>query len=379
MLRIKNYNIPKELEDYIIDTINESKDFTLLLNTDVYKNCTEDYLELFSEYPIYIEDLDITLSNIDKINIEDTNLEFYSNDVLICNISIKDKFYSITFDERNIDSRKYILTHSDRNVTDLYKEYPIINSSIEDGNGDTFVGKIYMKFSPLDFNVKNVVYEYIDKDYDMVSLKLLEQKKIIDNKIHVFSQLYPLTNNNIIICKYDNKSPIYIGKCIAKDSNKLILQNSINKEGNSPVFVIEYKDILDSSYFVVLQEYIQLVKIEKDKALLLSSNDEIIEKDINDHIELIKNFNAMKLKINRLYNELYFNNKDIVIDNVEECKKKLEEFESYIYDIQQLKIFDLDPSGFIVVDEEDNMYTITNIPHLIIKLNDIRSVLYEDK
>ena len=242
-----------------------------------------------------------------------------------------------------------------------------------------FVGKIYIKFSPLDFNVKNVVYEYMDKDYDMVSLKLLEQKKIIDSKIHVFSQLYPLTNNNIIIYKYDNKSPIYLGKCIGKDTHKLILQNIVNKEGDSPVFIIEYKDILDSSCFIVLQEYIQLIKIEKDKALLLSSNDEVIEKDINDHIELIKNFNTMKLKINRLHNELYFNNKDIVIDNVEECKNKLEEFELYVYDIQQLKIFDLDPSGFIVVDEEDNMYTITNISHLIIELNDIRSVLYQDK
>ena len=380
MLQVKNFSLNKEYEDYIIDLVEKSKDFSLLLNTDVYSSCTEDYLEIFKEYPIYIEDLDITLTNISKINITDNDLEFYSEDVLICTISLLDKFYSITFEE-NDEDKKYVLTHSDRNV-DLPCSYPIVNSSIENDKM-LFIGRIYLKFSPLEFNTKNIVYEYKDSDYDMVSLKLLEQKKNIDNNISKFSQLFTLTGNNIIIYRRNEDDNINIGKCIKKDDTVLkvryIYENNSKYEIKSDVFYIKYKDIYDANLFLILQEHMQLVKLDNDKAHLLSNPNTEYEEDINNNIDLIKKYNSMIAKINRLYNNIYFSNTSIEIENREECIEKLQELDEYMIKLRSLKVFELDPSGFIVLDVDDYLYPINNITDHLIKLDNIREILYKEE
>lgn len=378
MLRVKEMTLSKEQEDFVLDCISKCNDMSLVLHTEIVEKIYDNSVLLFKEYKLYIKDFDSKF-NIHYIRFnEDTNeLEFKhlkNSKNVIFTLPVKDKFYNLEFDTIE---KQYIISSCDKKVN-LQAEYPIINTEIKEFE-DSFKGCIYIKISPLEFNKQKLIYEYTDKDYDAVLFDIHKQRKYIESNIKKFSQLYLLSTNNLIIFK-DKSDNLAVGKCKKTDDIVLTLDYVYGDPLSFKSFIY-YKDIIDD-FFVVLRNGLQLVKIYNDDIILLSNtytiNKQECEDDLNENKEYILNWENIKNEIIDLYDAIYLTNDEHSDEEIEEYKSKLIYFDGYINTINQLLIFEEDTSGFLIIDPEDNIRSIKDIPKYFDILDRIRYAIYKE-
>ena len=382
MIKVKNMAISRDQEEIILSTINKAyTEFSLLTNTNVYENLDEKGLEIFKEYDIHIEipnAPNITLlKNIKRIKVsdDDSKIEFFTNsNDLVFILSLEKYFYSLFF---NDDEKFYTIKATDRFVN-LELEYPIINSVIEEVKNGLYEGRLYLKVSPLDFNSRCLVFWYRDADYDMVSLKLLEFKKIIEqpDNIRLFTQLFTLSSNSIIV--YMNDDIYHIGKCIYKDEYKMICKN-IDESVDEEEFSINYTDILNNVHFYVLLENVNLVKLYDNTLQLMSNlqNSEDLELDLLNGIDLIKSYKSNTEKITSLYSILSFGTSEIEEEELEKYKLQLDTLTRFMDKFNSLRI--LLYGGYLLIDKNNEISAVNNVSKIFRYLDLIREYLYPVK
>ena len=384
MIRIKHMNISREQEDVILSTVNKAyTEFTLLLNTDVYQNLDdENGLEIFKEYDIHIVIPNIVniikLSNINRIKVsnEDATILFFSGDNVVFTLSLRDHFYSLYY---NTEEKYYTLKASNK-IVDLQSEYPIINTVIEEVNG-MYEGRLYLKISPLDFNTKCLVYWCKDVDFDLVNLRLLEEKKVIEKQenVRLFTQLFMLTANSTIIYKTSKEDDmLHIGRCVYKDEFKIICQN-IEENSDEEEFVINYTDILTIAYhFFVLNESVNVVRLYGTTLQLISNleNAEELELNLLENIDYVKKYKDTSQKISYLYSELALAS-EIEEEKKEKYKIQLDTYTDFMNKFNNLEI--LTYGGYLLMDTKDQITAISNISKDFRILDMIRVYLYAEE
>ena len=119
-----------------------------------------------------------------------------------------------------------------------------------------------------------------------------------------------------------------------------------------------------------------------DDIILLSNtytiNKQECEDDLNENKEYILNWENIKNEIIDLYDAIYLTNDEHSDEEIENYKSKLIYFDGYINTINQLLIFEEDTSGFLIIDPEDNIRSIKDIPKYFDILDRIRYAIYKE-
>lgn len=328
----------------------------------IYEVLIDDIIDQYINYIIEIQEIyfviykdedndeiDISIQSIDNnMNNKKSNLNYFVN-------NYKKKL------KNNFDKINRLLT--DFNPENNYSSINKLNKYIK--YNYNVVNEKELK-SYLQYNIRNI---------NLSNNEVKQDKNIIVNEL-IYSILISLLYNNYFIINIKNKyNDEYLDALVDK------IKKSFTEESSDKTKYLS--DISNLSLILNYNLNNDILKLNEDKIKkIINDNDinnYIIEKikdinnehkiDINDRIEILKNFNKNKNKVNELDSTLYINNN--YIDNTLGIKNKIELLFNYnkLHELDNKKemeiLNDLYTNQKIILNKINNILNIENFNKLL--------------
>lgn len=328
----------------------------------IYEVLIDDIIDQYINYIIEIQEIyfviykdedndeiDISIQSIDNnMNNKKSNLNYFVN-------NYKKKL------KNNFDKINRLLT--DFNPKNNYSSINKLNKYIK--YNYNVVNEKELK-SYLQYNIRNI---------NLSNNEVKQDKNIIVNEL-IYSILISLLYNNYFIINIKNKyNDEYLDALVDK------IKKSFTEESSDKTKYLS--DISNLSLILNYNLNNDILKLNEDKIKkIINDNDinnYIIEKikdinnehkiDINDRIEILKNFNKNKNKVNELDSTLYINNN--YIDNTLGIKNKIELLFNYnkLHELDNKKemeiLNDLYTNQKIILNKINNILNIENFNKLL--------------
>lgn len=328
----------------------------------IYEVLIDDIIDQYINYIIEIQEIyfviykdedndeiDISIQSIDNnMNNKKSNLNYFVN-------NYKKKL------KNNFDKINRLLT--DFNPENNYSSINKLNKYIK--YNYNVVNEKELK-SYLQYNIRNI---------NLSNNEVKQDKNIIVNEL-IYSILISLLYNNYFIINIKNKyNDEYLDALVDK------IKKSFTEESSDKTKYLS--DISNLSLILNYNLNNDILKLNEDKIKkIINDNDinnYIIEKikdinneykiDINDRIEILKNFNKNKNKVNELDSTLYINNN--YIDNTLGIKNKIDLLFNYnkLHELDNKKemeiLNDLYTNQKIILNKINNILNIENFNKLL--------------
>lgn len=328
----------------------------------IYEVLIDDIIDQYINYIIEIQEIyfviykdedndeiDISIQSIDNnMNNKKSNLNYFVN-------NYKKKL------KNNFDKINRLLT--DFNPENNYSSINKLNKYIK--YNYNVVNEKELK-SYLQYNIRNI---------NLSNNEVKQDKNIIVNEL-IYSILISLLYNNYFIINIKNKyNDEYLDALVDK------IKKSFTEESSDKTKYLS--DISNLSLILNYNLNNDILKLNEDKIKkIINDNDinnYIIEKikdinnehkiDINDRIEILKNFNKNKNKVNELDSTLYINSN--YIDNTLGIKNKIELLFNYnkLHELDNKKemeiLNDLYTNQKIILNKINNILNIENFNKLL--------------
>lgn len=328
----------------------------------IYEVLIDDIIDQYINYIIEIQEIyfviykdedndeiDISIQSIDNnMNNKKSNLNYFVN-------NYKKKL------KNNFDKINRLLT--DFNPKNNYSSINKLNKYIK--YNYNVVNEKELK-SYLQYNIRNI---------NLSNNEVKQDKNIIVNEL-IYSILISLLYNNYFIINIKNKyNDEYLDALVDK------IKKSFTEESSDKTKYLS--DISNLSLILNYNLNNDILKLNEDKIKkIINDNDinnYIIEKikdinnehkiDINDRIEILKNFNKNKNKVNELDSTLYINSN--YIDNTLGIKNKIELLFNYnkLHELDNKKemeiLNDLYTNQKIILNKINNILNIENFNKLL--------------